>query len=121
MKFLKAGHKKNLSNKELADKFENSMEKELDNLVKDKEKSFSNEKMETEDKTSLESSESNNKEKSPEKEVKYEDEEDTDSENEIITGVRCTKKRQKFTNDELFYDPNMDEQDEIWMNKQRKT
>jgi hypothetical protein len=31
------------------------------------------------------------------------------------------KKRPKFTNDELFYDPNMDEEDENWINEQRKT
>jgi hypothetical protein len=51
----------------------------------------------------------------------YEEEEDTDSEEEFKTGLRCTKKKQKFTNDELFYDPNKDDQDENWVNKQRET
>ncbi len=50
-----------------------------------------------------------------------EEEEDTDSEAEMETGVRTTKKRAHFTNDELFYDPELDELDESWLNKQRKT
>ena len=49
------------------------------------------------------------------------EEEDTDSEQEDATGERVTKKRQHFTNDELFYDPKMDDADEEWMNKQRVT
>ena len=56
-----------------------------------------------------------------EKLITYEEEEDTDSEEEFKTGLRCTKKKQKFTNDELFYDPNKDDQDENWVNKQRET
>ena len=48
-------------------------------------------------------------------------EEDTDSEEEDATGKRVTKKRQHFTNDELFYDPKMDDDDEKWINKQRVT
>ena len=50
-----------------------------------------------------------------------EEEEDTDSEEENATGVRVTKKRVHFTNDELFYDPEMDDADEKWMNEQRPT
>jgi hypothetical protein len=56
-----------------------------------------------------------------EKLITYEEEEDTDSEEEFKTGLRCTKKKQKFTNDELFYDPIKDDQDENWVNKQRET
>jgi hypothetical protein len=54
-------------------------------------------------------------------ERKEEDEEDTDSEQEDATGERVTKKRQHFTNDELFYDPKMDDADEEWINSQRVT
>ncbi len=49
------------------------------------------------------------------------EEEDTDSEQEDATGERVTKKRQHFTNDELFYDPKMDDADEEWINSQRVT
>jgi DNA-binding protein H-NS len=54
-------------------------------------------------------------------ERKEEEEEDTDSEQEDATGERVTKKRQHFTNDELFYDPKMDDADEEWINSQRVT
>ena len=54
-------------------------------------------------------------------EIVYEEEEDTDSDEELRTGTRCTKKKKKFTNEELFYDPEMDDADENWVNKQRKT
>jgi hypothetical protein len=63
----------------------------------------------------------NNKSIVKEKLITYEEEEDTDSEEEFKTGLRCTIKKQKFTNDELFYDPNKDDQDENWVNKQRET
>ncbi|RNA25657.1 E2F-associated phospho [Brachionus plicatilis] len=52
---------------------------------------------------------------------KQEEESDTDSEAEFATGVRTKKKREHFTNDELFYDPNADEMDQKWINKQRIT
>ena len=47
--------------------------------------------------------------------------EDTDSEEELATGLRCKKKKPQFTNDDLFYDPEMDDEDQNWINKQRKT
>jgi hypothetical protein len=50
-----------------------------------------------------------------------EEEEDTDSDKELETGMRATIKRPHFTNDELLYDPNMDDDDQNWMNKLRKT
>ncbi len=53
--------------------------------------------------------------------VQQEEESDTDSEVEEATGQRVTKKRQHFTNDDLFYDPKMDEADEEWINEQRMT
>lgn len=37
-------------------------------------------------------------------------------------GEKCggaTRKVKKLTNDELFYDPNMDEEDERWVRRQR--
>jgi hypothetical protein len=55
------------------------------------------------------------------KEEEKEEEEDTDSEAELTTGVRTTKKRPNFTNDELFYDPDMDDKDQDYVNKQLKT
>lgn len=47
--------------------------------------------------------------------------EDTDSEEEEATGLRFKKKKPQFTNDDLFYDPDMDEEDQKWVNKHRKT
>lgn len=41
------------------------------------------------------------------------------SEAELETGVRTKKKREFFTNDELFYDPDMDDEDEKWINEKR--
>lgn len=35
------------------------------------------------------------------------------------SGQRSTKKVLKLTNDELFYDPDMDDEDEKWINRQR--
>lgn len=32
---------------------------------------------------------------------------------------RKANKKQRLTNDDLFYDPNMDDEDEKWMNRQR--
>ena len=32
---------------------------------------------------------------------------------------RTSRKVKKLTNDELFYDPNMDDEDEKWMNRRR--
>lgn len=32
---------------------------------------------------------------------------------------RKVSKKQKLTNDDLFYDPNMDEEDEKWVDRQR--
>ena len=32
---------------------------------------------------------------------------------------RKVNRKQKLTNDDLFYDPNMDEEDEKWMNRKR--
>lgn len=46
---------------------------------------------------------------------------DTDSEAELATGVRTKKKRQHFTNDELFYDPDADEQDAKWASEKRSS
>lgn len=45
--------------------------------------------------------------------------EDERGENEGIRKVG--KKVRKMTNDELFYDPKMDEEDEKWMKRQRMT
>jgi hypothetical protein len=39
----------------------------------------------------------------------------------IVSGARTKIKRPHFTNDELFYDPELDEQDQNWINMQRKT
>lgn len=93
----------------LADEFEDEMNQQLDTLVsKQQEKYLTNE-------TQGEAASSTTNK------ILYEEEEDTDSDEELRTGERCTKKKQKFTNDELFYDPDMDEEDQNWINKQRQT
>ena len=96
----------------LANEFENEMDKQLELLIDKQQEKYLK-------KTSSKNS-STNQIKIDENKID-EDVEDTDSEEELKTGVRCTKKRQKFTNEDLFYDENMDDDDENWVNKQRKT
>ncbi|CAF0721082.1 unnamed protein product [Brachionus calyciflorus] len=88
--------------------FEDEMNNDLDNFINLQEKKYA---------------EALNRLDQPGKSNKKEvsEESDTDSEAELATGVRTTKKREHFTNDELFYDPEADDVDEEWMNKQRKT
>lgn len=70
--------------------------------------------------------------KEEEEEVSYYDEIYFDSSSdegsgggEEVTGEDAGKKKKrkkkfrKLTNDELFYDPHMDEEDEKWVNRQR--
>ena len=72
------------------------------------------------------------KEEEEEEEVSYYDEIYFDSSSdegsgggEEVTGEDAEKKKKrrkkfrKLTNDELFYDPHMDEEDEKWVNRQR--
>ena len=47
------------------------------------------------------------------------EESDTDSEAEMATGIRTKRKRPHFTNDELLYDPDMDENDSKWIEEKR--
>ncbi len=101
----------------MANEFENEMNKELDDMI-DKEHETYLKKL---DEFRIKSNIGPSSQKVNEPTPQYEEEEDTDSEAELQTGVRTTKKRAHFTNDELFYDPNLDEEDESWMNKQRKT
>ena len=96
----------------LANEFENEMDKQIELLIDEQQEKYLK-------KTSSKNSPTSQI-KIDEKKI-YEDVEDTDSEEELKTGLRCTKKRQKFTNDDLFYDENMDDDDENWINKQRKT
>jgi hypothetical protein len=98
--------------------FESEMDSELDKLIERETKAYSGYLSKTATESPLVSK--------PSKEQRSEeaDEEDTDSETELETGsldVRSTKKRAHFTNDELFYDPDMDQKDEDWLNKQRAT
>jgi hypothetical protein len=95
--------------KDIADEFESEMNAELDRLVKIEAKSF------------LSNKENDAIKGSKKSRINQAEEEDTDSEAEVETGVRTTKKRQHFTNDELFYDPEMDDEDQNWINKQRAT
>ena len=51
----------------------------------------------------------------------YFDSSDSDDEGGVAEGSirKVGKKVRKMTNDELFYDPKMDEEDERWMKRQR--
>ena len=98
--------------KDFVNDFENEMDQELDKLVEKKSQTYSGRLNITREEGKVVESEN--------KRVDVE-EEDTDSEAELETGVRTTKKRPNFTNDELFYDPDMDRLDENWINKQRGT
>jgi hypothetical protein len=95
--------------------FESEMDSELDKIIERETKAYSNYfgKKTVDFSKPTQSFES--------KKQVEEDEEDTDSEAELETGVRSTKKRAHFTNDELFYDPDMDQEDENWLNQQRAT
>ena len=104
--FLKCKKTKKTREEKQANEFENEIDKQLEQLIDEKQEKY------------LKNSFVNQKKND---EPKIYEEEDTDSEEEFRTGVRCTKKRQKFTNDDLLYDENMDEDDENWINKQRKT
>lgn len=97
--------------KVLSNMFEEEMSKELDNFIEMQEKKYA----------SVFSGEEQTAKTSKDVEMENMEESDTDSEAEMETGVRTKKKRQHFTNDELFYDPNADEEDQEWINKQRKT
>lgn len=134
VKFLnsKRAHKTSLNKSDLADDFENEMEEELNEIVKKEKNKYSKQlltdKMVTNqaEKPNMESVEMKKvtkefpKKIDLNKEINYEIE-DTDSEEELATGVRSTKMKPQFTNDELLYDPDMDDDDQNWMNKQRKT
>lgn len=97
--------------KEKADDFEKEMDTALEKLVEKQAETYSGYlgAKRPEDQSSRS------------KKVDQEDDEDTDSEAELETGVRTTRKRPQFTNDELFYDPDLDDLDQEWMNKQRAT
>ena len=50
----------------------------------------------------------------------YFDSSDSDDGESVAEGIKKVgKKVRKMTNDELFYDPRMDEEDEKWMKRQR--
>jgi len=95
------------------------MDKQLEFLINQQKDKYLNNNQEEIEMSTEESTKPSKKEE--EKRITYEEEEDTDSEEEFKTGLRCTKKKQKFTDEELFYDPNRDDQDENWVNKQRET
>lgn len=105
---------KKIKNKEVANDFESEMNSELDKLVEKETKTYAKFLGSKEDVQMKEVESSSSLKKTFV-------EEDTDSEAELETGIRTTKKRPQFTNDELFYDPEMDTLDENWINKQRAT
>ena len=110
-----------MSKKDLADEFENEMNKELDDMIDKEHETYLKKLNEYRLKTDEGTTSQNDNQQTQPQQQQYEEEEDTDSEAEMETGVRTTKKRAHYTNDELFYDPNLDDEDESWVNKQRKT
>ncbi len=116
--------KTSLSKSELADEFEAEMSQQLDSLIdKEKNKYFPDS---TDAAIALKASSSQAKQHESSEKMKNEEDinyliEDTDSEGEMATGERCKKKKPQFTDDDLLYDPNMDDEDEKWMNKHRET
>lgn len=117
-----------LTKKQAAIAFEAEMNAELDDMVESKEKSFfekikpkerkSNES-ETKPSTSRSAEAKNKAETQKQGEEEEEEDSDTDSEAELATGVRTKKKRKHYTNDELFYDPEADEEDAKWVAEKR--
>lgn len=106
----------------IVNKFEDDMNKSLNSIISNLEQK------QKEDLKTIEINENALKEKNDvemkideKNDEENEEDSDTDSEQEEATGQRVKKKREHFTNDELFYDPTMDDQDEKWMNEQRVT
>lgn len=122
-KSKKVEYNASLNKSELADDFEAEMNQKLNEMVEVQKKKYFHER--TDEKLSNELKEPIIKKdsaipKSSNVEMNYEIE-DTDSEEELLTGVRCKKSKPQYTNDELLYDPDMDDEDQNWVNKQRKT
>jgi hypothetical protein len=112
-----------VSKNELADEFEKEMNAELDQIVEQKRQAYFEKPAQMGAEKVEPCKEVEVKEvgkKLRDMDINYEIE-DTDSEEEMATGERCFKKKQQFTNDELLYDPEMDEADQNWINKQRET
>lgn len=103
------------------------MNAELDDMVESKEKSFYDKikpkEERVDDKNQVKPSTSRSSEaknaKEEEEKADFEEDSDTDSEAELATGVRTKIKRKHYTNDELFYDPDADEEDAKWAAEKR--
>ncbi len=120
--FKSKNFKTSLNKSELADEFEAEMNQQLDSLIDIEKNKYFPES--TEIIPAVVNSSQINKISS--EKMKNEEDinyliEDTDSEEEMATGERRKKKKPQFTNDDLLYDPDMDDQDEKWMNKHRET
>lgn len=109
---------------ELADAFEREMDAELDEMVETKRQAYFEKplQMAIEEVVPCKEEEKVKQvgKKFKDMDINYELE-DTDSEEEMATGQRCIKKKPQYTNDDLLYDPEMDEADQVWINKQRET
>jgi hypothetical protein len=89
------------------DQFEDEMNNELNNLITAQQNKFI--------------SNHDDEQINMDTQTNNEDDMDTDSEAELETGIKTKVKRIQYTNDELFYDPQMDDEDQDWINRQRET
>ena len=93
---------------DLADEFEKEMDKQMDSLLHKEEQKYLQSVAEPADTMPAIEAKEPVQQMNQQDEIDYEIE-DTDSDEELNTGLRCKKKKPQFTNDELFYDPNMDD------------
>lgn len=108
-----------MTKKQAAMAFEAEMDSELDKIIEKKQKPYLDMLRSTE--KNVEPTTSGLAACAQTKEDDANEESDTDSEAELATSVRTKKKRKHFTNDELLYDPNMDEEDAKWVAEKRNT
>lgn len=109
-----------MSKKQAALAFEAEMDNELEEILETKQKPFLDlVKPKESEKSILKNVQASTSSSASQKKEEDEEESDTDSEAELETGVRTKKKRKHFTNDELFYDPDADDQDAKWASEMR--
>ncbi len=91
------------------------MEKELDNLIEKEIEKYD---------VAISSSALVDQQSKPNEFLEYENsstESDQEEGDESMQTKKSKPKKREFTNEELFYDPDMDTEDENWINEQRKT